>query len=221
MFARTGRKRIALAFHRDISVESSINSSSLLFSPLFRMTSPLSLGSKRRGFTLIELIIVIAIIAIIVAAVFVAIDPAKRLNTSRNSRRNQDVSALASAIQLWRTDIITAGGTPTAVADTNATTWQQIGTSSGTPCNITCVGGPSTAGCIDLSTASVSILGGETYSLVPKYIKSLPRDPKGGSDALTRYAINEQGGTIIIRACNSEGEQSGGAGTGPTIEASR
>lgn len=179
------------------------------------MTSPLSLGSKRRGFTLIELIIVIAIIAIIVAAVFVAIDPAKRLNTSRNSRRNQDATALASGLQLWRTDIITAGNTPAAVSDGNATTWQQIGTAT-TGCNIACNGSTN-----DTTAGSCMNLTGLT-GLVPQYIKAIPQDPRGGNAAGTRYAINEQGGAIIIRACNAEGEGAGGS-TPPTpvIEISR
>lgn len=66
------------------------------------MEKPLA---RRSGFTLIELIIVIAIIAIIVAAVFVAMDPVKRLNASRNARRSQDVGALAQALSIANTDL--------------------------------------------------------------------------------------------------------------------
>ena len=44
------------------------------------------------GFTLVELIIVIAIIAILAAAIFVAIDPARRLNEARNARRSSDIT---------------------------------------------------------------------------------------------------------------------------------
>ncbi|MDQ5970976.1 MAG: hypothetical protein QG603_753, partial [Patescibacteria group bacterium] len=40
-----------------------------------------------KGFTLIELIIVIAVIALLAAATFVAINPAKRVGDANNSRR--------------------------------------------------------------------------------------------------------------------------------------
>lgn len=60
--------------------------------------------NTQSGFTLIELIIVIAIIAILAAAIFVAIDPAKRLNQSRNSRRSTDSMALLDALLKYQVD---------------------------------------------------------------------------------------------------------------------
>ncbi|MBN1258340.1 prepilin-type N-terminal cleavage/methylation domain-containing protein, partial [Candidatus Peregrinibacteria bacterium] len=41
----------------------------------------------KKAFTLLELIIVIAVIAILAAAIFVAVDPARRLHEARNARR--------------------------------------------------------------------------------------------------------------------------------------
>ncbi len=59
---------------------------------------------KQSAFTLIELIIVIAIIAILAAAIFVAVDPARRLNQSRNSRRSTDIATMLQAIIQYQVD---------------------------------------------------------------------------------------------------------------------
>ncbi len=54
---------------------------------------------KNKGFTLIEILVVIAIIAILAAIVLVAINPAKRFQDARNSQRQANVEAILSAIQ--------------------------------------------------------------------------------------------------------------------------
>jgi prepilin-type N-terminal cleavage/methylation domain-containing protein len=51
-----------------------------------------------KGFTLIELIIVIAVIALLAAATFVAVDPAKRIGMARDAQRWSDITAIADAI---------------------------------------------------------------------------------------------------------------------------
>lgn len=58
----------------------------------------------KKGFTLIELLIVIAIIAILAVIVLVAINPAKILQKSRDSQRFSDITALATAINLYLAD---------------------------------------------------------------------------------------------------------------------
>lgn len=56
------------------------------------------------AFTLIELIIVIALIAILAAAVFVAIDPATRFAQARNVERQQSTESILKAIKLYQSD---------------------------------------------------------------------------------------------------------------------
>ena len=53
----------------------------------------------QKGFTLIEVLVVIAIIAILAAIVLVAINPAKRFQDARNSQRKANVESILSAIQ--------------------------------------------------------------------------------------------------------------------------
>jgi len=55
--------------------------------------------SKKGGFTLIEILVVIAIIAILAAIVLVAINPAKRFQDARNSQRQANVEAILNALQ--------------------------------------------------------------------------------------------------------------------------
>lgn len=56
------------------------------------------------GFTLIELLIVVAIIAILAVIVFVALDPLRRFQDSRDSVRWQEVTEIANAIKLYQVD---------------------------------------------------------------------------------------------------------------------
>src|SRR3989344_886998 len=56
-------------------------------------------SQSEKGFTLIEILVVIAIIAILAAIVIVAINPAKRFQDARNSQRRANVEAILGAIQ--------------------------------------------------------------------------------------------------------------------------
>ena len=54
--------------------------------------------SNNKGFTLIELVIVIAIIAVLGTAVFLNIRPGEILSNSRNATRKSDVQNLVNAV---------------------------------------------------------------------------------------------------------------------------
>lgn len=58
-----------------------------------------SFSKKNKGFTLIEILVVIGIIAILAAIVMVAINPAKRFQDSRNAQRMANVESILSAVQ--------------------------------------------------------------------------------------------------------------------------
>ncbi len=114
---------------------------------------------KKKGFTLIELIIVIAIIAVIVSVVFVALDPVKRLNASRNTRRRADVTAIVSAISLH---LVGAGNIEKI--DSDPGTWQMLG--SGNECGIlNCAAGSD--GILSSQAASFNGLGHLRIGTIP------------------------------------------------------
>lgn len=83
-----------------------------------------SIKKSGAGFTLIELLIVIAIIAILAAVIFVALDPLKRFQDSRDAARWTDVESIAHAIRLHQVD--NGGNFIEAIEDMAENEWYMI-----------------------------------------------------------------------------------------------
>ena len=164
--------------------------------------------SDRRGFTLIELIIVIAVIAILAGAIFVAVDPARRLHEARNARRLSDVTTILDAVRKYQID--NDGTHYTTVAAMNDGDYYLIGSASSAICSVDCADQTTEDTCVDLS------------SIGTNYLAAVPYDPKTGTEALTGYMImKESTGSITIYACDPEGEGAGGNDTPPDINVTR
>lgn len=71
---------------------------------------------NKNGFTLLELLIVVVIIAILSIAVLFVLNPAETLRKTRDAQRFADLSALRNAIAIYLTSISTPhlGGTSTS-----------------------------------------------------------------------------------------------------------
>ncbi len=131
---------------------------------------------KQKGFTLIEILVVIGIIAILAVIVLIAINPAKQFAQARNTQRTANVNTILNAVGQRLAD---NKGVFSGTFTLNATNYT-CGTLPTAAANIT-TGQPATP-------ATVSPALG---CLVPTYLASLPLDPTAaGGAADTLYQIS-------------------------------
>ena len=121
--------------------------------------------NNQKGFTLIEILIVIGIIAVLATIVIIAINPARQFAQARNTQRVSNVNTLLNALGQDLADnkgVFTCAGIGTAIPVAPAAAIH-IGTNGGLV-NLAC--------------------------LAPTYIaSSIPFDPTNGTAADTQYTI--------------------------------
>jgi len=79
----------------------------------------------KKGFTLIELVIVIAILAILASVVVLTLNPAQLMAQARDSQRISDLKSVVSAVAIYLASVTNpsfASAGPTAMASTTPTT---------------------------------------------------------------------------------------------------
>lgn len=153
------------------------------------MNSPISTETKR-GFTLLEILLVVAAIAILAGIVIVALNPNKQLGDTRNAQRRSDVNTILNAIYQYSID--NNGSLPSDI-DSTLTSAQVLGTA--------------TSGLDSTCTATTTLAAGADLAsdLVPTYIVGIPFDPSTGSAANTDYYVNrDANGRITVGACDAE-----------------
>lgn len=139
----------------------------------------------QKGFTLLEVLLVVAVIAILAGIVIIAINPNKQLGDSRNSQRSSDVTTTLNAVYQYALD--NNGSIP------NVTT---------TATEICATGASSCTGLVDLSALTTN----------GKYLVSLPKDPQCPTNCNangTGYRISKDANNrLTVTAPNAEQSKS-------------
>jgi len=81
--------------------------------------------SNQRGFTLIEILVVIGILAVLFAITLIAINPARQFSQSNDTKRKSDINAILNAIHQYAAD--NRGALPAGIT----TSTQIIGNGAG------------------------------------------------------------------------------------------
>ena len=137
---------------------------------------------SKSGFTLLEMLLVIAIIAILAAIVIVAINPARQLAQARNAARASDLNAIYKAVGQYYIDNLDWPSDNLAENDGELTEICDTGDEPGDDDTSDNEGTCDADGMIDLS------------ELVPLYLQSIPVDP-GGPVTLINQVLAAAGGT--------------------------
>jgi prepilin-type N-terminal cleavage/methylation domain-containing protein len=147
----------------------------------------MNMPKVRKGFTLIEILLVVAILSILLVVVYAALNPATRLQETRNARRWNDVNQILTAVHEC---LIDNDGSYTTCGLTSPQVETQIGD---------CVSGGAT-----LCTAAVAACDNNVETALANYINSIPEDPQSGSDNTTAYSVKITNGIVTIKACAAE-----------------
>lgn len=140
---------------------------------------------KRNGFTLLEILLVVAALAILAGIVIIAINPGKQLADTRNAQRRIDVNTILN-------------GTYQYAIDNNGQLPSSIPTSAncpGTATNEICKTGGVCTGLVDLSALTTN----------GTYLVAIPTDPTGATTNGAGYHIAKNAnGRITICAPDAE-----------------
>jgi len=134
---------------------------------------------KLKGFTLLEILLVIAIIAVLAAIVIIAINPGKQMAEARNAQRRSDVNTVLNGVYQYSVD--NSGSVPGGVGATAT--------------EICRTGAASCAGLIDLTALTSS----------GKYLVSIPNDPNSsGNGAGYTILKDATSGRITVSSPSAE-----------------
>jgi len=141
-------------------------------------------STRSRGFTLIEILLVVAAIAILAGIVIFAINPGKQLAETRNAQRKSDVNTILNAVYQYSIDA--NGVLPPSITSSTCMT---------TAADEICKTGSACPGFVDLSVLTNN----------ERYLVFVPSDPLSTSATGTGYRISRSGnGRVTVCAPGAE-----------------
>lgn len=140
-------------------------------------------NKKLKGFTLLEILLVVAAIGILAGIVILALNPGKQLADTRNSQRSVDVNTILNAVYQYSLD--NDGSIPAGIGIAGTATPEPICATGGT-CGTTHT---------DLSVLTTN---GE-------YLVSIPNDPSSATVDSSGYTIiQDANGRVTVAAPSAE-----------------
>jgi prepilin-type N-terminal cleavage/methylation domain-containing protein len=131
----------------------------------------------KKGFTLLEILLVIAAIGVLAAIVIVALNPTRQLSQVRNTTRRSDINNLAKAFDQY---LIDEGSYPSGLTSS----YQELCFQDASDCT----------GLLDVRS-----------DMAPRYLAGVPRDPSlNGNNSGYRVAINPDNNKISIKVLTPE-----------------
>jgi len=132
---------------------------------------------KNKGFTLLEILLVVAAIAILAGIVILALNPSKQLGDTRNAQRRSDVNTLLNAVYQYAID--NNGSLPSGISTTQTEICKSV----------TCTG------LVDLGVLITN----------EEYLVAIPVDPTGESTNGAGYEIKKTAnGRVTVVAPDAE-----------------
>ena len=133
--------------------------------------------NQSKGFTLLEILVVVAAISLLAGIVIVALNPNKQLSETRNAQRRVDVNTILNGIYQYAID---AGALPSSITTTSTEICKTAATCTGL---------------IDLTVLTAS----------GTYLVGMPVDPTGSSANGAGYYVNKNAnGRVTVNAPSAE-----------------
>lgn len=143
------------------------------------------LAKQSKGFTLLEVLLVVGIITVLAAIVIIAINPSKQLGDAKNAQRRSDVNTILNAVYQYAVD--NNGSVPATITTTETEV---------------CFNATACTGFV-IATAGIN-LHGTLVGAGATYLSAIPCDPSATCTTgnTTRYSAQRDATTsrITIRA---------------------
>lgn len=143
-------------------------------------------SNNRKGFTLIEILIVIGIIAILASVVIVAINPGRQFSQARNAQRQSNINAILNSVYQYAVD--NTGTLPAAI-----------------PTSVDCPGTATNEICKTGAGSCLNLVNLDVLTNNQTYLTSMPTDPTGATANGAGYHVAKStNGRVTVCAPDAE-----------------